>query len=255
METAGNLAGLDADDRRFTPHFRHDGLASFLDALDLPIQRRGNHVDRLSEAEMPGHRSVCHAFAEGLGRQTDALAGQNRGPVGGKVIDPFSGNLFDIAAHPGQRDDQQIEHETGIDAGPNDGDTMFQGETVHLVGNFRRPAGRIGHFLGDRDHGNAVFNERQDLVPAVRQRRAGGLDRHIRPCSSDGRLEVAVHFQAEIAIQPDGPAKVGSRALGPPAEGSGQGEARFVESHASDSGSHLPGSQDQHPNRFLPAGE
>jgi hypothetical protein len=96
-----------------------------------------------------------------------------------------------IETDAGQSDDQQIEHEAGIDAGAEHRHPALGGKPIDFRRRRRRPVRGIGHFFGNRDDVDAAIQQGRDLFPGVGQRRTCRLDRHVGPRALDSVVEVA----------------------------------------------------------------
>jgi len=77
MPAPGSPPGLDGHKRRLSPHARNNRFPMLGNAVDLPAQSVGNHVDRFRKSHMADDRPICHALEERIWSQTNALARQH----------------------------------------------------------------------------------------------------------------------------------------------------------------------------------
>lgn len=76
-----------------------------------------SHRDGLRKAMVTDHGPVGDALFERIRRETRSLTCKPRGPVGREIVDALRGYCVDPLAYTGARGREQVEHETGIDAG------------------------------------------------------------------------------------------------------------------------------------------
>ncbi len=134
VQTARDLPRLYRHERRLAPDPGDDGRACFLDAIDHPTERFGNHVNGVRESDVADDGSVLHGRHECLRREPDTLALQNRRAGWRKVIDAATPNGLDMRANRREQNNQDVENETWVDAGAENRYPMRDGESIDLPG-------------------------------------------------------------------------------------------------------------------------
>ena len=184
LMNAGGLAGFHGQEfglHAFGGDHRLDGFGDF---VHRQIQAVRHHGHRFGEADVLDG-SGGDFFAELIERHARAdFLLQRLAPFAG-VDDAQSADVIDALRLGGQRDQQLVQYESGIDAGADQRDAPIFCGGVQFCGQLRIGAIRIGQLFARGDHAGFGFQASQQLLHDLGQRRGSGMNDHVGGLSQD----------------------------------------------------------------------
>ena len=236
----GHHARLDGDEGRLPAHRADDRLPGLLDAVHAEPERLADQVHRLREPDVTDDRAVGESGPEGLRAGSHTLAAHDRRAVRAEVVDAGCLDALDRVASGGERHDQQVQHQSGVDADAHDRDAVGDCQRIELVGDVRALGRDVGQLLGDRhdvDPGLQDAAEVAELVTGPGRRRD---HHHVHRGGVQDRRGIAGDDHAELTAQSEHLAEVPADQVGPGVDRRHELQARLVQDQARHPRAHRP---------------
>lgn len=129
-----------------------DGLDGLPDFVKRNPQRRGDHAHRLHEADVPDDASVTPSGVEFVERSAHPLRLHHRRAERREIVHAPCAHRPDVAADARKRDDQRVQHESGVDPRSQHRHPVGFRESVDRGRRLRRRPPRVRPLLRDGDH-------------------------------------------------------------------------------------------------------